>query len=146
MYLYIPTVYEFEYFKKILFSLYFSWRRGVCKLQGMVRMKRCRIVFQELMFIYKCARTIQRIGRGYCVRTDLTNRRIKDVHYASRRNNYQKLVYYAEHYPDLVWSIDEEVCIYMYIYTYTCIYTYIYIHIYIYIYTYMHISYTYIPI
>lgn len=87
---------------------YYSWRRGLCRLQAIWRRRQMRGFFNEIIFLYRCARTIQRIARGYSVRTDLNNRRSKDVHYASRRNNYQKLVYYVENYPDLVWTLDEE--------------------------------------
>jgi hypothetical protein len=66
-----------------------------------------------MIFLFRNARTIQRITRGYYVRTDLTNRRIKDVHYASKTNRYQRLVYYAEHYPDLIWSLG--MCYYLHV-------------------------------
>jgi ankyrin repeat protein len=87
---------------------YFKWRRGVLKLQAHARRQIVKPRFAVAIFYYRHARTIQKVQRGYLLRSHLHERRILDLHYAAAANNYDRLNYYVKKFPELVTELDQE--------------------------------------
>lgn len=87
---------------------YFSWRRNLLKLQGAYRRRVARKYFFNVLPLFRGAIMIQKHFRGHYLRTHMTQCRIKQIHYSAAHNNYDKLLYYVEKYPELLSELDED--------------------------------------
>ena len=86
---------------------FYRWRRGLLQLQARVRASRARSHYQvKLRYHYACV-AIAKFYRGYCVRRRLFRDRVRDIHYAAEFNSYERLQYYCDRYPNLLFEYDE---------------------------------------
>jgi len=85
---------------------YYKFRRGLLAFQGISRMRPCLARYQHMIFLYRAAKKIQKIMRGYLVRTHINESRVADIHYAAANNRYERLKYYIDKYPQLVLHLD----------------------------------------
>ena len=85
-----------------------KWRRGIVALQANGR-RRIRIpIFSFQLRLFRAAKAIQKLFRGFSTRVSLMGRRLVDMHYAAAANNYDRLRYYAQKYRSLLFELDEE--------------------------------------
>lgn len=84
------------------------WRKSFIKLQSLVRKCQAIAYFQYHIYYYRKARIIQTRYRGYRVRKNLYKARINDINYAASHNKYERLKYYCEKFPDLIYLKDDE--------------------------------------
>lgn len=87
---------------------YYTWRRALIRNQGLIRRYLARRQFAYDIYYYRHARTIQRCVRGWLSRSHLDQRRVYDIHYAAANNRYERLKFYVDHRPDLVYRLDAE--------------------------------------
>lgn len=87
---------------------YYRWQRGLRSFQSHCRRRSIIPWFQYNLKLYRSARYVQRVFRGHYLRTHLTERRILDLHYAAEHNNYDKLLYYSQKFPELLFELDSE--------------------------------------
>ena len=85
---------------------YYRWRRGLVCFQSHVRRKACDAWFAYNLRLFRAARKIQKVYRGWELRSRHTDRRIMDIHFAAGSNNYDKLNYYVQKYPELLNELD----------------------------------------
>jgi len=85
---------------------YYRWRRGLVCFQSHVRRKACDAWFIHNIHLYRSARCIQRNWRGWFLRSHHEDKRIMDLHFAAGSNNYEKLLYYVQRYPELLSELD----------------------------------------
>lgn len=84
------------------------WRRGIVALQANGRRRILIPIFAFQLQLFRAAKAIQKLFRGFSTRVSLTGRRVIDLHYAAAANNYDRLRYYAQKYRSLLFELDEE--------------------------------------
>lgn len=87
---------------------YYRWRRGLVAFQATYRMRLCVRQYVYDIFFYRAAKRIQKLFRGYRCRIHLNDQRVIDIHYAASHNNYDRLKYYVDKYPELITLLDAE--------------------------------------
>lgn len=87
---------------------YYRWRRGLVAIQSIHRMRLCARQYEYEIFFYRAAKRIQKVFRGYRCRIHLNDQRVIDIHYAASHNNYDRLKYYVDKFPELITLPDEE--------------------------------------
>jgi len=85
---------------------FYRFRCGLIRLQAHVRGVLARSNYHWLLYRHHSAKTIQRAYRGYFTRTNLFKTRVLDVHDAAEANDYDRLLLYATHLPDLLFELD----------------------------------------
>lgn len=87
---------------------YYSWRKNLMKFQAYYRGGVARRFFRSQIVVFRAAKKVQRTFRGHSVRSHMTRSRILAIHYSAGHNNYDKLNYYVENYPELLFELDSE--------------------------------------
>lgn len=85
---------------------YYKLRRGLIAIQSNWRRYRVRKQYIYMIYYYRFARSIQRVGRGWMIRKRLIIKRVEDIHHAAHTNNYDRLKYYIDKFPSLVTRAD----------------------------------------
>ena len=96
------------YHVKLTTLNYYKWRRGLRKLQGLVRRKLAQEDFYWILRDFRAAQCIQKIVRGRLIRQQFFDSRIRAIHYTAAINNYEKLNYLARAYPELLHELDRD--------------------------------------
>ena len=87
---------------------YYRWRRGLVAFQSLYRTRLCVRQYVYDIYFYRMAKRIQRLFRGYRCRIHLNDQRVIDIHYAASHNNYDRLKFYVDNFPELVPILDAE--------------------------------------
>lgn len=87
---------------------YAKFSRGLRRMQAKVRGLAARKEYAVLLYLHAMTTKIQKTFRGWKCREDMTNARIRDLHYGAMTNNFEKVQYYIDKYPELMVSIDHE--------------------------------------
>lgn len=81
---------------------YAKWKRGLVRFQAQIRAASVRSWALYDLYYYRKAKLIQRVFRGYLVRDRLLDRKYQDAYRAAAYNNYDRLKYYLEKFPDIL--------------------------------------------
>ena len=57
---------------------------------------------------FRAAQRIQKQFRGFNIRSQFFDSRIRAIHYAASHNNYDKLLYFANKFPELLNELDKD--------------------------------------
>ena len=87
---------------------YYRWRRGFVAFQGAYRRHVCRLQYAYDIYYYRAAKSIQKVARGHLRRLHINDARVADIHYAAAHNNYDRLKYYVDRFPELVGELDTQ--------------------------------------
>eukprot|EP01036_Dinobryon_divergens_P032604 gene32604-42224_t len=85
---------------------YYNFRRGLIALQGLCRRFPFMRRFAYDIYYYRAAVRLQR--RGFFVRSHLFDSRVKDIRYSASLNNYPKLLFYTQKYPEMLNELDHD--------------------------------------
>jgi ankyrin repeat protein len=84
------------------------FRKSIVKFQSLWRKTKARRLFVYQMYYFRFARAIQRVMRGWKVRNQLVYRRVLDIHHAALHNNFDRLKYYIDKFPNLLLRKDKD--------------------------------------
>ncbi len=85
---------------------YYSWRRKLIRVQSLARSYLVLKVFRWDIYYYRAAKLIQKRFRGMRTRMHMLDLRVMGIHYAAENNSYDKLLYLAGKFPELLNELD----------------------------------------
>ena len=94
------------YFVKRYIFDYYRWAASFRKMQGLIRRRGVRQRFIRFILMHRYAIVLQKHIRGHLLRHKMKDDRIAAMHSAAVGNSFQKLQYYVEHFPELVYAHD----------------------------------------
>jgi ankyrin repeat protein len=86
---------------------YYAFRRRLIQLQTTARIRIAMRLLRTKQWQHWAAVHIQRIGRGYILRSTMTKKRVLDIHFCASNNKYERLEYYCKKYLNLTYIADE---------------------------------------